>query len=132
MAAFLLDHNVSSKLVPLLYVRGHTATTARAVQMDSAGDERILLAAATQERILVTHNIKDFQLLHDAWHLWSRTWGVKSDHMGILIIPDYHRWIPIRAAREIDTFIAQEFSLTNTLYEWKARDGWQRRPQPPE
>lgn len=132
MAAFLLDHNVSANLAPLLRVRGHTATTAREMDMEAAHDERILLAAATRELSVVTHNIKDFRLLHDAWLVWSRTWRVEPIHAGILLIPDNHQWLPEQAAQEINTLIARGVILQNALYEWQQRDGWRRRPLPPE
>ncbi len=50
-------------------------------------------------------------------------------HHGILIVPDYHHWLPEQAATEMDRFITRGLSLTNALYEWKPRDGWQRRSQ---
>lgn len=132
MAAFFLDHNVSARLAALLRAQGHTATTAREMAIDTVGDERILLMAATHAWIVVTHNVKDFRLLHDAWRVWSRMWGVGPAHAGILIIPDNQQWLPEQAAREIAAFLAQGFAVNTTLYEWKSRDGWALRPLPPE
>ncbi len=80
MAAFLLDHNVSAKLAPLLRSQGHVAITAREMNMETARDERILLTAASRDMIVVTHNVKDFRLLHDAWLAWSRAWRVAPVH----------------------------------------------------
>jgi Domain of unknown function (DUF5615) len=132
MAAFLLDHNVSAQLARLLRLRGHIATTAREIDMESARDERILLTAATRELSVVTHNVKDFRLLHDAWIAWSRAWRVQPIHTGILLIPDNHQWPPEQAAQEIDALIARGVIVHNALYEWKTREGWQRRPLPPD
>ncbi|MDQ2785054.1 MAG: hypothetical protein M3Y58_08635 [Chloroflexota bacterium] len=62
MVGFLLDHNVSAKLAPLLHLQGHTAII--------------------------------------AW--------------------------------EIKVLIAPGIIMHNALYEWQSRDGWQRRPLPPD
>ncbi|MCA1724271.1 MAG: DUF5615 family PIN-like protein [Thermomicrobia bacterium] len=132
MAAFLLDHNVSAKLAPLLRFQGHVAITAREMNMETARDERILLTAATRALIVVTHNVKDFRLLHDAWLVWSRAWRVAPIHTGILIIPDNHQWSPEQAARAIEALIAPGVIVHNALYEWQSRDGWQRRTLPPD
>jgi hypothetical protein len=45
-----------------------------------------LLNAAQRGLIFVTHNRTDFELLHDAWRLWSTVWNVPPAHAGILII----------------------------------------------
>ncbi len=100
--------------------------------METAHDERILLAGATRELSVVTHNVKDFRLLHDAWLVWSWTWRVEPIHAGILLIPDNHQWSPEQAAQEIDTLTIQGVVLQNALYEWQPRDGWHRRPLPSE
>jgi predicted nuclease of predicted toxin-antitoxin system len=71
VAAFFLDHNVSLRVAEFLRQRGHTARTAREMRLEGVGDEEILLTAATREWTVVTHNTKDFRLLHDAWHRWS-------------------------------------------------------------
>ncbi len=102
MAAFHLDHNVSAILAPLLLSGGHIATTAREMGMETARDERILLTAANCALIVVTHNVKDFRLLPDAWLRWSRAWRVEPIHAGILLIPDNHQWAPEQAAHEIE------------------------------
>lgn len=100
--------------------------------METAHDERILLTAATRALIVVTHNVKDFRLLHDAWLAWSQAWRVAPIHTGILLIPDNHQWSPEQAAREIEALITQGVVVHNALYEWKTREGWQRRPLPPD
>ena len=117
MVAFFLDHIVSLRLAEFLRPRGHTARTAREMRLESVGDEQILLTAATHEWIVVTHNVKDFRILHDTWLLWSGAWDVQPTHHGILIIPDYHQWLPERAAEEMDAFAARGVSLSNALYD---------------
>ncbi len=57
---------------------------------------------------------------------------VELIHMGILIIRDNHQWSPEQAAREIEVLIALGVTVHNALYEWKTREGWTRRPLPPD
>lgn len=116
MARFHLDHNVSQKIAPLLRTAGHDVVTARELRMESAGDEEHLLIAAKSGRILVTYNVKDFRLLHDAWQRWSRDWGVIRHHAGILIIPD--NWLAPYAVWQLDAFVQATPSISNELHEW--------------
>ncbi len=128
MRALSFDQNVSHVTAKLLRESGYAVTTADDAELAAATDERHLLFAAQQQWLLVTHNRKDFQLLHDAWVLWSRAWGITPEHPGILVPTD--RWPPERAWREIAAFLAGETILTNTLHAWKASADWQRRPAP--
>lgn len=130
MVVWYFDHNVSQPLASLLRDAGHTITTAREVGLDAAKDERHLLFAAERQWTFCTTNKKDFRLLHDAWLRWSRAWNVTSHHAGIVIFPN--AWDATRAMQELEAFIALDLSLTNALYEWQSRDGWQRRPLPPD
>lgn len=61
--------------------------TAHELGLDAAPDGQQLLAAQSAQRILVSHNRKDFRLLHDAWYRWAEAWGVQPDHAGSLIVP---------------------------------------------
>jgi hypothetical protein len=103
------DHNVSQPLAALMRLGNHMVITARDIGLDAAGDQRHLLVAAQRGLILVTHNVKDFRPLHDAWLTWSNAWSVTPTHTGILIIPG--RWEDERAAQELEDFIAQDNDL---------------------
>lgn len=128
MADWYFDHNVSQPLAALLRLRNHTVVTARDISLETAGDQQHLLVAGQRGLILVTHNVKDFRLLHGAWLTWSNAWGVTPTHSGILIIPG--RWEDERAARELEDFISQSHDLATACYEWRPRRGWQQRPPP--
>lgn len=97
MASLYLDHDVAVRLVPSLAARGHSVRHARDEGQARAGDEAILLYAARQGWILVTHNRADFRLLHAA------ELEPVLDHV-------------LRAAP----------SLTGTLHEWTRTDGWRQ------
>ena len=116
MPRFHLDHNVSQKISPLLRTMGHDVVTARDLRMEAAGDEEHLLVAANSVRTLVTSNVKDFRLLHDAWQRWSQDWGIEKRHAGILIIPD--TWLAPYATQQLDAFIQITSSVVNELHEW--------------
>ena len=70
LADFYLNHNVSRELGGWLRLSGHTARTAADIGQDQATDDEHLLTAQQQNWILITHNWKDFRLLHDAWRRW--------------------------------------------------------------
>lgn len=126
MTDLYLDHNISKRLADLLRDAAYRVVTTPEVGMDDAGDERQLLLAAARGWVFITHNIKDYYLVHDAWLLWSDAWGVSPVHAGILIIPDAPAGLPM--LREIDAFLAQGLPLRNELYEWKLDGGFRRRP----
>jgi hypothetical protein len=87
VASFLIDNNISPRLVHELIQLGHEATHARFEGMARAKDGALLLHAAQLGAIMVTENGEDFELPHDAWHRWSASWGCGEAHAGILIIP---------------------------------------------
>lgn len=121
MANLCLDHNVSLEIARLL------RPLAKDIGLDRAGDDEVLLSAAQQGRILVSHNYKDFRLLHNAWRRWSTAWGVARAHTGILIVaqlpPVWHE----RIADELNDFIGKGQPLANELWHWRPASGWQRR-----
>ena len=72
MADFYLDNDVSLRLAPLLRSVGHRVTTTRELGLSAASDDAQLLTAARNGWILITHNRRDFMMLHDAWRTWPR------------------------------------------------------------
>jgi Domain of unknown function (DUF5615) len=122
VARFYLDHDVSLRLALLLRAAGHDTTTAQEAGLSHASDDAQLLAAAQQQRILVTHNRKDYVLLHDAWRRWPVAWGTLAPpHAGILVLD--HR--PERElAAAVETFIAAvHHDPANLLCWWRPHDG---------
>ncbi len=118
MANFYLDHNVSHQLAHALRALGHGVDTAYGLRLDAADDDEQLATAALSGRILVTHNRRDFILLHRAWFRWARLWGVTNvQHHGILMIPDAPRLPTPDAARALDIIDGQP--LTNLLLQYR-------------
>ena len=118
------DHNVSRYLARLLREHGHTATNARELGLERATDGAHLLLAAERGWLLLTHNERDFVLLHDAWLRWSRSWGIAPQHAGILVLPQREDWGLTRTVSEIEAFLAVHPATINELYAWRASRGW--------
>lgn len=127
MASLYLDHNVSERLLSLLHARGHAVTTTRRLRLTRRRDQVQLMVAAQRGLALVTHNRKDFVLLHDAWLLWSSEWSVSARHAGVLVAPQRSTAPTELVAAEIHALITAGPALANELYEWRPGAGWSRR-----
>ena len=101
--------------------------TTEELGLDAATDDVHLLAAAQAGRILLTHNKKDFLLLHHAWRGWTRAWGIDPSHAGIVV--PLQDWLPEREIEEIDASLRSAEAFTNEFVAWE-RDArtWVRRP----
>jgi len=92
------------------------------MQTASAGDDVHLTLAYENNWVLVTHNIRDFQLLHDAWRRWSALWGVNVSHPGIIALE------PLSNAEQIADLIDQRVrsgaSIAGTFAIWHSHRGW--------
>jgi hypothetical protein len=76
-----LDECVQAQIAPLLRERGFTATSAldeRRLQLD---DERQLIYATAQGRVLLTYDHRDFLRLHRMFHERGQA------HGGIIVLP---------------------------------------------
>jgi hypothetical protein len=123
---FYLDEDVAVALTRMLQELGRVATHTHAEAMDRSRDYQQLLHAATHSWVLVTHNARDFRLLHGAWLTWAHEWGISHRHSGILIVeqlpPPRHSEI----AQAIDAFMRSPMTtFDNMLFEWMHRAGWQ-------
>ena len=87
MADIYLDEDVDIALAAELQGRGHAAITTIELGNNAAVGGAQLLLAAKRNCILVTHNKRDFVVLHDGWRLWTADWQVGVRHPGILVIP---------------------------------------------
>ena len=122
------DHDVSGYTERLLRHSGYDVVTASEAGLANAGDGLQLATAANAHRVLVSHNAKEYRLLHDAWLLWTDLWGIVTSHAGILIIPQPPKWPHARAAAEITAFFDSSPAIENELYEWRSEDRqWERR-----
>lgn len=126
MARLYLDHDVSLRLALPLREAGHDVITARDAQLVHATDDEHLLAAAQQRCVLLTHNRKDYVLLHDAWRRWPGAWGVTAPaHTGILVL-DHRPERELAAAVGAILTSRAPAPLDGTLYWWRHRAGWHR------
>jgi hypothetical protein len=125
VATFLTDNDVHIGLAPELHTLGHAATTALAQGLRTATDAEQVLTAVQHDWVLVTHNYRDFLLLHQGWVLWRQAGPGYSlpPHPGILVIPQ-QRWTQPEAAYEIDAFLQASPSLPDALYQWTPSRGW--------
>lgn len=127
--SFYLDQNVSHFLVAELEQRGHLVSTTTAERRVGAPDPHQLLYAAERNWTLVTHNRKDFWMLHDAWLRWSRRWGVRPRHAGIIVIQLYADQSFSEIAENISNLLTDpDSSLDTALYDWRRSTGWVRFP----
>lgn len=66
MADLYVDEDVSERLLAPLEARGHRPTSVGRLGHKGLSDARQLLIAADSGHLLVTHNAKDYRLLHEA------------------------------------------------------------------
>ena len=121
MADFYLDHDVAIRVAPALRDLGHTAITPRDLGTERANDADHLLGAATDSRVLVTHNAKDFMLLHHAWELWQTAWLVAAPHSGILVLP--HGTLADNVQRLVAFVGTPRAPIAGQLHRWQS-GGW--------
>jgi hypothetical protein len=129
MASIYFDENMSLLLEMLLRVRGYAVFSTVSERRLGSPDPHQLLFAAEHGWILVTHNRRDYRLLHDAWHLWSHAWNTNRRHSGILVLDQ----VPGQPVEEMAELIHElvhdaSASLSNGLYDWRLATGWRRFP----
>jgi hypothetical protein len=127
MAAFYMDENVTLGLAPALRQYGHGVTSTAEERRLGAPDPHQLHHAAGRGWIMITHNRRDFELLHIAWLLWTNEWNVPLQHAGILIVEQVRGQLLSELARLIHDFVDnRDATFTNTLHDWKPKTGWVR------
>lgn len=125
MTAFYLDEDTAIALTGLLRSYGHDPTHTHAAGMDRAPDYRQLLHATNRGLVFVTHNRRDFRLLHGTWLAWVQAWGVARRHSGILVVDQVPTPLLPTVAQAIADFARNaNASLDNTLHEWTRTNGW--------
>jgi len=124
VVTFYLDRKLAVRVADALHRRGHQAV--RTPLAPASPDYAHLLFAALRGWILVTHNGRDFKLLHGAWQTWPVALNVGGwpRHAGIVVPPQHLRWTEERTADELDALVASGRRLADTLYEWRASAGW--------
>ena len=129
MAAIYTDENMAIALEQVLRDLGHMVVSTFDEDRTGAPDPHQLLHAADRGWLLMTHIRRDFRLLHDAWLLWSRAWGVRPTHAGIIVLEQ----VPGLAATDLGRLVHELISesartVTNALFDWRPATGWQRFP----
>ncbi len=127
MADFYLDNDVSLRLAPLLRSVGHRVTTTRDLGLSGASDDAQLLTAARNGWILITHNRRDFMMLHDAWRTWPAAFGLAlPPHPGSLVLDQA---LPDVLTNIVSGFLAgmPGESWINELFWWRRAGTWRRR-----
>lgn len=124
---FYFDNDVSAKVANLLAAKGHDVVSARTLDLRSATDAEHLLNVALSNRILVSHNFEDYELLHDAWQRWSEAWQTQQLHQGVIIVPQGSHfgidWRPEATAGELISFVGRYRTMTNRLVR-RTGAGW--------
>lgn len=117
MADLYFDADVMPSFRLLLKDRGHDVLTTQELGRTAALDAEQLLTATELDRILVTHNGKDFRTLCQAWPVWRRVWGLAPIHRaGVVAIPQ-QTLLPYRdAARQIDRLLTMRDRLSNEFW----------------
>ena len=130
MAGFYLDEDVSESVSRELVRRGIDVRHARREPgMQGATDPTQLLVAVRDGRCMVTHNRKDFFLLHDAWRRWTGDFGLTLPHAGIVLLPQ--RVDAIAVADALALLVDKDTIFTNELYAWHPVEGWRHHPYRP-
>lgn len=127
MVAFYLDEDVSEDLVPFLQQHGHFVTTTASENRKRASDPRQLLYAVARGWVFITYNRDHYELLHDAWLMWSNDWGMQREHNGILIPQPVPKEQLAHIADAIHDLVRDSnMRLINSLYQWSQDKGWRR------
>lgn len=121
MSALLIDEDVALDTAPELLRLGHDAVSVDALGRKGSKDDAVFWLAVQQRRLVVTHNLKDFELLHRAWHRW----GVAGRHPGILVPQQSFVRRALAVAQAVDAFLSAGLPLGNELYILHARRGWE-------
>jgi hypothetical protein len=127
MAHFYLDEDPPLAMAVLLNALGHDVLTTQVAGNKGRHDPRQIAFAVQQERILITSNREDFEMLHEAWIVWSSLWGSSAvmTHPGILIVPSGSTVDAGQVAQAIDELVRQGEELPNRLFRWRQTIGWQ-------
>jgi hypothetical protein len=123
---FYLDEHVSERLTDTLHTLGVDATSAGRTGNKGLNDALQLLVASRLGRTLVTYDVEDFTLLHEAWHSWSRAWNATAvaRHAGILMIYSSRGVSLMELANELHRFAGTEVAIDNRLFAWNRKVGW--------
>lgn len=78
----LLDEHINPEVARQLRGKGYDVIATEEARMKEATDEQLLAFAASGKRVLVTYNVRDFQMLLWEWHRATR------HHSGIIFVSE--------------------------------------------
>lgn len=121
-----LDNDVPMALAPLLGMLGVPAVHTRAVGRQSASDDDQLLFATANGWAIVTHNERDYLLVHLAWERLAGHWDVtpRPLHGGVIVVPQ-QSGTPQATARAIAALVRRSGSVAGQVHR-RGAGGWQR------
>jgi Domain of unknown function (DUF5615) len=121
-----LDEHVSERLTETAEDRDLDVVSIDRLGLQGLDDVSNLLWAARSARVLVTYDVRDYTLLHRAWHVWSHAWVIDNPprHAGIALIhSSKHAGID-----EIVEALIQLSEIVdipeNRLLSWDYPEGW--------
>jgi hypothetical protein len=123
VTAFYLDNDVSCDLGDLLTAAGHIVWHTRDLGLARANDAAQMLTAVDRGAVMVTHNAKDYTLIHQAWHLLGARWKINERHPGILILPHGGE---MQLLQYLTDILQQNMPLEHECQRYFVSRGWQR------
>jgi hypothetical protein len=122
LASLYLDHNLAREVARILRLESHDVRSFREIHTERVTDDEQLALAYENNWIFITHNVRDFTLLHSAWRRWSRLWGVDVLHPGIIAlepVPD-----ALQIASLVDERLRSGARVVGELAVWRPHGGW--------
>jgi hypothetical protein len=121
------DEQMSNRPALLLRQAAIDVTTVDWLGHKGQSDAVQLLQATRLGRAIVTYNVKDLMLLHDAWLAWSEAWPIEAPqrHAGILGIRSAKNLTDGDIARLILELVQSAVLVSNRMFRWDRRAGWQ-------
>ena len=126
MGRLYFDHNVSHDVGPFLWPLGHDFVFSRDEGSSTLTDDALLLLSVQTNRTFVTHNRRDFRLLHDAWMTWPAAFGMAlPSHPGIIVLDQAPPAVLAQALADFLSAASLE-QLADAILWWHRRDGWRQ------
>lgn len=128
-ATFYVDEDMPKALAVLLRDLGYDAVYTREAGNEGQLDPEQLAFAAQHGRVVVTSNLDDFRMLHEAWMIWTPSLGTGApvSHPGIIVLPNANSLREALMASVIDQFVrsTELTTLQNRLLRYRSNLGWE-------
>lgn len=113
-------------MVEPLRALGLDVLTTRVAGNKGQSDPQQLAFAAREDRVLVTSNRDDFELLHEAWITCAREWSITGQaiHAGIMLVPNGNEAGPEKLAQIINEFARTNATLASRQVRWHPDGVW--------